>query len=363
MATLQELKELAIHAAKGTAPANYSVGTVDEALRGELKALAGSVNQFMKNRYDIYDIVIAAVDEVVPQNVIAAVGAFAEVRSVPNGQKTIFKRKLGRQRAKQFITRVAIGGLYETFRLDSETFSVEAYAIGGAVSIDFERFMNGEEDMAELVAIVQEGLVESVYVETMRALHKAAEASADETTHLTDNKVSVFTMSGFNAKSALQAINRVKGYGTSATIFATPEFVAEMGADAIVLPSANGGQGVYAPQDIDAIHNTGYINIFRGTPVVQLPNTWTDETYTKMYLDPQLAYVLPTNGDKIVKVVLEGDTQINDFKNKDRSMEIHFYKKMGVALTHDRNWAILKNTNITPTNGYPAYDANIGYGY
>ena len=129
MATLQELKELAIHAARGTAPANYSAGTVDEALRGELKALAGSVNQFMKNRYDIYDIVIAAVDDVVPQNVISAVGAFAEVRSVPNGQKTIFKRKLGRQRAKQFITRVAIGGLYETFRLDSETFTVEAYAI------------------------------------------------------------------------------------------------------------------------------------------------------------------------------------------------------------------------------------------
>ena len=111
MATLQELKELAIHAAKGTAPANYSVGTVDEALRGELKALAGSVNQFMKNRYDIYEIIIAAVDEVVPANVISAVGAFAEVRTVANGQKTIFKRKLGRQRAKQFITRVAIGGL------------------------------------------------------------------------------------------------------------------------------------------------------------------------------------------------------------------------------------------------------------
>lgn len=360
MATLQELKELAIHAARGTAPANYTVGTVDEALRGELKALAGSVNQFMKNRYDIYDIVIAAVDDVVPKNVISAVGAFAEVRSVPNGQKTIFKRKLGRQRAKQFITRVAIGGLYETFRLDSETFSVEAYAIGGAVSIDFERFMDGEEDMAELVAIVQEGLVESVYVETMRALHKAAETTQVEDAYIPVNSnVNVFTMTKFDPTAAVTAINRVKGYGTSATIFATPEFVAAMGPDAIVPVANNGnGGGVYHSQDIDAIHNTGYINIFRGTPVVQLPNTWTDETYTKTYLDPQLAYVLPTNGDKIVKVVLEGDTQINDFKNKDRSMEIHFYKKMGVALTHDRNWAILKNLEIEPT-----YDSTLGYGY
>lgn len=359
MATLQELKELAIHAARGTAPANYTVGTVDEALRGELKALAGSVNQFMKNRYDIYDIVIAAVDDVVPKNVISAVGAFAEVRVTPNGQKTYFKRKLGRQRAKQFITRVAIGGLYETFRLDSEMFTVEAYAIGGACSIDFERFMNGEEDMAELVAIVQEGLVESVYVETMRALHAAAEETANAA-HITPNGVNVFTMSDWEAETAVKAINRVKGYGTGATIFATPEFVAAMGPDAIVPVAANGAtiiaSGVQA--DIDAIHNTGYINIFRGTPVVQLPNTWVDETYTQTYLDPRLAYVLPTNGDKIVKVVLEGDTQINDFKNKDRSMEIHFYKKMGVGLTHDRNWAILKNTKIENT-----YLDDYGYGY
>lgn len=359
MATLQELKELAIHAARGTAPANYTVGTVDEALRGELKALAGSVNQFMKNRYDIYDIVIAAVDDVVPKNVIAAVGAFAEVRSVPNGQKTIFKRKLGRQRAKQFITRVAIGGLYETFRLDSETFTVEAYAIGGACSIDFERFMNGEEDMAELVAIVQEGLVESVYVETMRALHKAADATALEN-NVNAQGVNVFTMSDWDADTAVKAINRVKGYGTSATIFATPEFVAAMGPDAIVPVATPRGNiiatGVQA--DVDAIHNTGYINIFRGTPVVQLPNTWVDDKYEQTYLDPQLAYVLPTNGDKIVKVVLEGDTQINDFKNKDRSMEIHFYKKMGVALTHDRNWAILKNEKVENT-----YSDNYGYGY
>lgn len=351
MATLEQLKELAIHAARGTAPSNYTSETVDEALRGELKSLAGSVNQFMKNRYDIYDIVIAAVDSVVPKNVIAAVGPFAEVRVVPNGQKTIFKRKIGRQRAKQFITRVAIGGIYETFRLDSETYTVEAHAIGGACSIDFERFMNGEEDMADLVEIVQEGLVESIYIETMRALREAAETSNPDSHGVVNtNAPNVFHMSEWDAETAVKAINLVKGYGTSATLFATPEFVAAMGPDAIVPVASNGNAGgVYHPQDIDAIHNTGYINIFRGTPVVQLPNTWTDETYKETYLDPQLAFVLPTNGEKIVKVVLEGDTQINDFTNKDRSMEIHFYKKMGAALTHDRNWVIIKNGSIEPT--------------
>ena len=53
MATIKELKELALHAARGTAPANYAAETVDEALRGELASMCSSINNFMRNRYDI----------------------------------------------------------------------------------------------------------------------------------------------------------------------------------------------------------------------------------------------------------------------------------------------------------------------
>ena len=50
--------ELAIHAANRTAPENFSYQNVEEALRDEFKKIAGSVNEFMRNRYDIYDIII-----------------------------------------------------------------------------------------------------------------------------------------------------------------------------------------------------------------------------------------------------------------------------------------------------------------
>ena len=42
--TIKEMKELALYAAKGTAPANYSVENVDSALAEGLRELAGSVN-------------------------------------------------------------------------------------------------------------------------------------------------------------------------------------------------------------------------------------------------------------------------------------------------------------------------------
>ena len=66
MATIAEIKELALHAARGTAPANYSVQNVNDALRDELKTLAGDVYSFMKNRYDIYSIMVETIDEIVP---------------------------------------------------------------------------------------------------------------------------------------------------------------------------------------------------------------------------------------------------------------------------------------------------------
>lgn len=347
MATIQEIKELALHAAKGTVPSTFSNDNVDvnAALRDCLREYAGSINQFMKNRYDIYDIIIKTADEVVPNDVIDAVGIFAEVQQVPQGQKALFRRKLGRSRAKKFLTQVGLSGLYETFRLDSETFELRAHAVGGAASLDFERMLDGAETMAELMEIVTESLTNSVYVEVQKALSAAVKAQGVPTA----NRV---ITSGFNPKEMLKLITTVRAYGQSAVIFAPPEFVAEMGPDAIV-PVGTNYQGIYHPQDIDRIHNQGYINIFRGTPIVQIPQSFIDENNEKTYIDPQTAYIFPTGGERVVKIVLEGETQINDFKNKDNSMEIHVYKKMGAAILTYHNWAIYQNTSIEQTMESP----------
>ena len=80
--TLKEFRDIALHAAKGTAPDTFSVENVNDAFIDGLQELAGSYNQFMKNRYDIYDIIIESIDEVMPRDVTNALSAFAEVRQV-----------------------------------------------------------------------------------------------------------------------------------------------------------------------------------------------------------------------------------------------------------------------------------------
>ena len=341
--TIKELKELAVYAAKGQAPTNFSVENVDDALRDGLRELVGSVNDFMRNRYDIYDIIIQAADEVVPKKVIDAVGIFAEVQNVPQGQKAMFRTRLGRTRARKFLTQVRLSGVYESFRLDHGYFELSGHAIGGACRLDFERMLDGAESMAEYVALLTEAQTDAVYQEVQKALR----AAVTKTGVPANNRV---VGSGFDGQEMMKLISTVRAYGSGAVIFAPPEFVAAMGADAIVPIPANGNYGgVYHPQDIDAIHNTGYINLFRGTPIVQIPQSFIDESNVETWIDPQLAYVLPTGGERVVKIVFEGNTQIYDWTNKDNSMEIHTYRKIGSAILTYHNWAIYKNEEIPQT--------------
>ena len=346
MATIKELKDLALHSVRGTAPENFTVGTVDEALRCEMAAMCTSINEFNRNKYDIFEIIMTAADEAVPNKVIDVMGMFAEIRNIPQGKKAIFKRgTLGRNRAKKFLTQVGLSGVYETFRLDTDNFELGGHAIGGAATIDFERFLDGAENMSDLMDIITEGLTDAAFGEVQKALIAAANAIGRPDA----NKV---IADKFDGNAMFKLVSVVKAYGGSAVIFATPEFVGEMGPDAIVPVGAN-YQGVYHQGDIDAIHNTGYVNIFRGTPIVQIPQSYVDENNTKTWINPQFAYVLPAGKEKIVKVVFEGQTQMWDFINKDQSIEIHTYKKMGAAIMTHNNWGIYQNTSIPDTSEFP----------
>lgn len=348
MADMKNLKALALHSAKGTAPTNFSSENVNDAFRAELSKVCSDYITFMKNRYDLYDLMITTIDEVVPAKTIAELGAFAEIQTVGQGQKAVFKRKLGKNRAKKFVTQVGLSGLYETFRLDAEEFTVSAHAIGGAVRIDFERMLDGAETIAEYMEIVNEAMLDAVYYEVQRALIASFNSGigADRNT----NKSKTFiNAANFDAIEMQNLITIVKSYGNGAVIFATPEFVGEMQQNIAIVPGTTNYQGIYHPQDIDDIYKTGFITTFRGTPVVQLRQSYTDDTHENTWLNPQYAFVLPTNGEKVVKIVFEGKTQVRDWTNTDGSMEMHIYKKLGAAILATHNWGIYRNYNIENT--------------
>ena len=336
--TIKELHDLARHAAHGTAPETFSASSVDAAVADGFKSLTGSINDFMRNRYDIYDIIIENADEIVPAKVMDAMGQFAEVIQIANGDQKVFKRgPLGRNRAKKFLTQVGLNGLYESFRLDHESFTIGMKSIGGAVSIDFERLMDGSENLSEFMAVLAEAQEDAIYAEVQAALMAAASNQAMPAA----NKLN-FTAT-FDADAFQKKVNVVKAYGGSAVIFAAPEFIDYMGVDAIV-PATTNVAGVYNPRDIEAIANTGRIKFFRGTPIVELKQSFLDEKNEVLMINPNYAYILPAGKEKVVKVLIEGTTQMYDITNPDQSIEIHTYKKIGVGILAFNNWAIAWRT-------------------
>lgn len=347
----EAFKELALNAALNTAPENFTISDVNESFRKELQTYCSSVNQFMKNRYDLYEVLIENADEVAIPRVTQMLSSFADVRTVPNGTKVTFKTgtAASKMRARKFLTRVGNSGVYETFRLDTDRVEVNADSVGIAGTIDFERLMDGVETYADVMDVISNSIGDAVLLEVQKALKAVATATPGVPAA---NRV---ITSGFNAASMLGLCNIAKAYSDNgtATIFAPPEFIAAMGPDAIVPAIASAAQGIYSPKDIEAIHDFGRIFVFRGNPVVEIPQSFVDTNNNQTFIDPQLAYVLPNGKEKVVKVVLEGATQVWDLKNPDNSLEVHAYKKIGVAITTLYNFCSYQNTNIPQTSANP----------
>ena len=341
MKELKALKELAVHAIRGTTPEptaefSCSIEEVESTLREELNALASDYNNYRRNKYDIFEIMQAAADEYLPNKVIAAMGAFAEIKTFKDGAKIEFKVRKGKLRGKKFVTKATPSGVYEAFRLDSDVIDMNTTSIGGATTIDFNRFLCGDEDMAENMAVLYEGIEDAIYGMVQEALIATIEGKSEGSF----NNYAI--TNGFEADAMVTLINTVKAYGTGVIIYATREFIAEMGADVIV---AGQNPGV-SQKDIDAIHDTGLIQVFRGCPIVELPQSFVDETNEDKVINPAYAYVFPTGGEKVVKIGFEGDTHVDEFKNRDRSWELEAYKKVGVAILHTNNWAVYHNTAL-----------------
>ena len=356
MADIKAIKDLVVCAFLGTSPdpTKFSNTDVKESLRNEIHSLANDFNSYRRNKLDLFEIMQEAYDEILPKYVEDFMGTFAEIKTVENGKRAQFVVKRGRQRAKQFITQVGLSGVYESFRLDKDTFAVGGHAIGGAAYIDFERYICGDEDISESTEILLEGLQAAIMGEIQKALIKAANAEDRP-------RKNYYIGAGFDADEMANLCAVARSYGGGATIFATPEFVAAMGPDAIGMPIFNGTPGyagatpVYSPKDINDIANTGYITTFRGNPIVQIPQSYTDETNEVTQINPGFAYIFPTGGEKIVKVVFEGPTQVDDWQHRDRSFEIEAYKKVGVAILTNHNWCIYENTDLSTTDTkYPS---------
>lgn len=316
-------------------PTDFSDGdAMREALNNiVLEKMSKSLPNFHMHKYEFYNLVQKTIDEVLPKRVLDNVGMFANVQFLKHGERATFTRKLGRQRAKSFITTAAPSGAYETFQLDTEEYDIRMEAIGGAARVDYERFLAGREDFTENFEIILQGIEDEIYHQIQLAL---SAASANMPT------ANVAESNSFEEDKMRRVINTVRAYGEGAVIFCPPEFAATMD-----IPSYGKGNPSADPRDIAQIRDTGYLGMFFGTPIILIPQSFTDESNTQKVINTQQAYVFPTGRNKVIDLAMEGDLMVDDFKGRDRSITIEAYKKFGLAIHTHHNWGTYINNGIT----------------
>ena len=312
---------------------NLSYEAMNETLRKELNELAGTYSMFRDNKNLIYSMIEETLDEVLPKKIMQRYDQYAEVKTFAQGDKPVFRRPLNntRQRAKQFITRVGLAGIYEVFKLgpsESESFEVRTSAIGGAAQIGFEEFLDGRVDFAEVTKIVMEGMDELIAKEVAAAL----KASVNQLPPA--NRVAC---AGFDEAAMDRLIMIASAYGTP-TIYCTYEFAVRM------IPQE---AWRYTEAMKTELWNTGRLAQYKGTKVVILEQSFDDETNTRKVIDPGYAWVIPTGADgKPVKIAFEGGTIVDDYVGYDRSRDIQVYKKVGVVCMLANNVCAYVDTSL-----------------
>ena len=307
--------------ANPSAPTAYTWGdqalsyeALDATLRKELNELAGDYRLYRRNKNLIFELIEETIDEVLPTRVVAQYERFANVKTFNQGDRPLFRRPTGsRNRAKQFITRVGLAGVYEVFKLSpaEEVFEVPTSAIGGAAQIGFEEFLDGRITFADVFNVILDGMDELIYREVGEALKAGINQLPPA------NRVAA---AGFDEAEFDRLLSVASAYGTP-VIYCTEEFASKM------LPR---DAWRYTEGMKEALWNNGRLPNYKRWQVVILEQGFEDGTNQRKVIDPGYCWIIPSNG-KPVNIAFEGDTLMREVEaNQDWSREIQVYKKVGV---------------------------------
>ena len=335
-----DLKTLAktVANANPSSPVAYSWGEdkfnysdLQDTLRAELNEIAGTYSLYRENKNTVFALIEETIDDVLPKKVLEQYGDLAEIKTFKQGDKPIFTQRItqaSKRRAKQFIGKVGLAGLYEVFKLEGKSYEVATNAIGGAAAIGFEEFLDGRVDFADVLDVVMEGLDECIYIEIEKQLIGAINNVQ------TANKSS---QTSFDEKEMDRLLSIADSYGTGkADIYCTFEFAATM------VPS----EGWISDAMRDQKWNNGYLANYKGHRVIVLAQSYEDETNTTKIIDPQYAWVVPGGAAKPVKIAFEGQTIVDEYTNYDRSKEVQVYKKVGVRAVFTNDICVYQNTSL-----------------
>ncbi|NBI28604.1 hypothetical protein [Chengkuizengella marina] len=300
--------------------------TPEQRADGMSKYLNKLGENYRQNYILINEIVEETINQILPIKLRNALGIFADVETVadgvtkkwhvPNGKITSAYTALGVEQPRQ--------------KIYNGSLTTMTAPIGGAVYVEYEDLVTGKVDFAELTMKLTDSIMDKIYAGVQDALIGAFGMT---------NNANRFADSTFNQSEFDKLKGTVQSYGRPVII-----------GTGVGLSEISNGPGFdwnkTTEQDRLDIRNMGHVGMYKGSGVVELPNTFEDETNNAKVLDDGYTYLMPVGGDKPVKIVLEGGFHIKESQGKDWSYTKEYYRKAGISVLAVNHMALYENTSL-----------------
>lgn len=289
----------------------------------ELVELFSTLMQdYERNKVVINEIISENVNEILRQNVGDALDIIADVSYVDHGDKKKFKVRNGRIKAEY----VALGSEIRRQKVYNQEITAEPQALGAAVYAEWDDVLAGRaESFTDMIDEIAQAINEEILLTIQRTFVKAMEEAPE---------ANVYNGS-FNLGQLRTVANTVGAYGRP-VIVGTSVALSNITSD-------DKFKDAMSENMKDAFNRDGYIGVWEGKALVQLPNTFVDEDNKEWVLDNDLIYVLPVGNEKPVKVVMEGGNELLEKQDfDDGSITKKVLQKVGVNVLQTHNLGLFK---------------------
>lgn len=296
----------------------------EDMLRAKFKELAPNRKALRRNKIEIFELIEESLDELFPIRANEIFDRFTEFKTFRNGDKPIFRMPKGKGQIRRFIKRVSLGTPMARVRLDNYVQTMEMFALGGAVYIEWEHYLDGSIDYADLCNAILDELVNAIYDEITTALKSAV-------TNSKFKKISTELTDAFSVAGLLDCVTYARSFGNGgATIIGSPAMCARI-------------TDLSSDDDKKDVRERGYVGRFRGADVIALEQSY-DKDGNELFPNNVL-FVFPSGSrpeDKFIKVGYEGDIEIKEKENDDRSLTYEVYAKLGVMIGQTEGIGVYK---------------------
>lgn len=333
----RELKQLLKGALTKDASVNFA-DREDAAIQGLLEYYGLSRDSSYRELKRVgFEVIEEVIDEVLPKMVEDVMGSFATVLNFERNEEVIYKiRNVGKRRALLSIVPGARAGIYKARRLDNKYLSIGTRTLTAGVFVNLEDILLGKSSLGELMDNILDGVQYEIFKDIVSALRTIKTAAPD---------ANVSSSAQFDGEEVDKVIRVVSAYGKP--VIVCFHSMAVKFNNLVGIANANPNLPV---QDLDEIRNKSYVSIYKGTPVIEIPNYLMDEDNANWLFSEQDAFILPVD-EKPVVVAFRGDGYIKENQHALGGAEQNYHKMMGTAIIAYNNLGIYTDESLANVGG------------